>query len=109
MRESDRGCGAHPLEGCRRSPPDGWKDHARGWPGGGPVDFWRPDRQICEGRLPSSFVAREGPTSDGIIQKQSGVRLAFAAPHLPAVMQCIYNGGAVFDWGANNLRKIRAH
>jgi len=24
-------------------------------------------------------------------------------------MQCIYNGDAVFDWGSNNLRKIRAH
>jgi hypothetical protein len=24
-------------------------------------------------------------------------------------MQCIYNGGAVFDWDTNNLRKIRAH
>jgi len=24
-------------------------------------------------------------------------------------MQCIYNGSAVFDWDANNLRKIRAH
>jgi uncharacterized DUF497 family protein len=24
-------------------------------------------------------------------------------------MQCIYNGRAVFDWDANNLRKIRAH
>jgi uncharacterized DUF497 family protein len=24
-------------------------------------------------------------------------------------MQCIYNGGAVFDWDANNLPKIRAH
>ena len=23
-------------------------------------------------------------------------------------MQCIYNGSAVFDWDANNLRKIRA-
>jgi hypothetical protein len=25
------------------------------------------------------------------------------------VMRCIYNGGAVFDWDENNLRKIRAH
>lgn len=25
------------------------------------------------------------------------------------VMQCIYNGDAVFDWDASNLRKIRAH
>jgi len=33
----------------------------------------------------------------------------FAALHGPAVMQCIYNGGAVFDWDTNNLRKIRAH
>lgn len=24
-------------------------------------------------------------------------------------MQCIYNEDAVFDWGTNNLRKIRAH
>jgi uncharacterized DUF497 family protein len=24
-------------------------------------------------------------------------------------MRCIYNGGAVFDWDENNLRKIRAH
>lgn len=24
-------------------------------------------------------------------------------------MQCIYNISAVFDWDANNLRKIRAH
>jgi len=24
-------------------------------------------------------------------------------------MQCIYNGSAVFEWGTNNLRKIRAH
>jgi uncharacterized DUF497 family protein len=24
-------------------------------------------------------------------------------------MQCIYNGGAVFDWDESNLRKIRAH
>jgi uncharacterized DUF497 family protein len=24
-------------------------------------------------------------------------------------MQCIYNRGAVFEWDANNLRKIRAH
>ncbi|MBK7928148.1 MAG: hypothetical protein IPJ98_11860 [Bryobacterales bacterium] len=24
-------------------------------------------------------------------------------------MQCIYNGDAVFDWDASNLRKIRAH
>jgi hypothetical protein len=24
-------------------------------------------------------------------------------------MQCIYNGSVVFDWDANNLRKIRAH
>ena len=29
--------------------------------------------------------------------------------HLSAVMQCIYNGGALFDWDTNNLRKIRAH
>ena len=27
----------------------------------------------------------------------------------PDVMRCIYNGGAVFDWDENNLRKIRAH
>jgi uncharacterized DUF497 family protein len=27
----------------------------------------------------------------------------------PAVMRCIYNGGVVFDWDENNLRKIRAH
>lgn len=26
-----------------------------------------------------------------------------------AAMQCIYNGDAVFDWDASNLRKIRAH
>jgi uncharacterized DUF497 family protein len=25
------------------------------------------------------------------------------------VMHCIYNGGAVFDWDKNNLRKVRAH
>jgi len=24
-------------------------------------------------------------------------------------MQCIYNGGAVFDWDESNLRKVRAH
>ncbi len=24
-------------------------------------------------------------------------------------MQCIYNRSAVFDWDANNLRKVRAH
>jgi hypothetical protein len=24
-------------------------------------------------------------------------------------MQCIYNGDAVFDWDASNLRKIRVH
>jgi uncharacterized DUF497 family protein len=24
-------------------------------------------------------------------------------------MQCIYNGSAVFEWDANNQRKIRAH
>lgn len=30
-------------------------------------------------------------------------------PHHPAVMQCIYNGSAVFEWDTNNLRKIRAH
>jgi uncharacterized DUF497 family protein len=24
-------------------------------------------------------------------------------------MHCIYNGGAVFDWDENNLRKIRSH
>src|SRR5664280_2024737 len=30
-------------------------------------------------------------------------------PHDTAVMRCIYNGGVVFDWDENNLRKIRAH
>ena len=42
----------------------------------------------------------------------SGLRVfrkPFAAPIVPAVMQCIYNGSAVLDWDANNLRKIRAH
>jgi uncharacterized DUF497 family protein len=33
----------------------------------------------------------------------------FLIPHRPDVMQCIYNGSAVFDWDKNNLRKIRAH
>ena len=31
------------------------------------------------------------------------------APNCLVVMQCIHNQTAVFDWDANNLRKIRAH
>src|SRR5438874_803811 len=37
------------------------------------------------------------------------IQSARTAANRRAVMQCIYNGGAVFDWDANNLRKIRAH
>ena len=29
--------------------------------------------------------------------------------YVHAVMRCIYNGDAVFDWDDHNLRKIRAH
>lgn len=40
----------------------------------------------------------------------SGDDAAFFSIHNElAVMRCIYNKGAVFDWDENNLRKIRAH
>src|SRR5687767_10177482 len=59
---------------------------------GRPVDFWRPGPADRRGALAVKFLAREGPTSEWHNPEANGVRLAFAAPHLPAVMQCIYNG-----------------
>lgn len=49
------------------------------------------------------------PVLPGVAADHDQSASAATAPSLPAVMQCIYNGRAVFDWDANNLRKIRAH